>query len=80
MKFKKILKHIDFLAWIKIYPRDENFFIWEGCALDVPWIYAEMYLDSCIDYEAISGGDPHYSENGVKYYTLQVNLREEKDS
>ena len=62
MKLKKLLKHIEFLQKVQIliYDNDDTLqkisheeILYEGLADNVPWCYAEMYLDTDSNGEAI---------------------------
>lgn len=54
MKVKTVLANFDFLGKIKIFDGEEgeeaSFF---GYALDCPWVYADMYVDTTKDSEGL---------------------------
>lgn len=55
MKLKKLLKHIGFIQRVQIidYCNEKEEVLFEGFSTDVPWTYANMYLDTDDNGEAI---------------------------
>ena len=55
MKLKKLLKHIGFIQRVQIldYCNGKEEVLFEGFSTDVPWTYANMYLDTDDNGEAI---------------------------
>ena len=56
MKLKKLLKHISFLQKVQIidYCDGNEEILFEGYVCDVPWVHAELKLDTDDNGEAIS--------------------------
>ena len=70
MKLKKLLKHIGFLQKVQIidYCDGKEEILFEGYATDVPWTYADMYLDTDNNGEAIGTVAINNEETAITIY------------
>ena len=73
IKLYELLKHTDSLVDVQIYTEDsDDEPEYQGSIMNIPWYYVDYYLNTTLDYEAVS---VYFDRDRAKTYLI-LNLKE----